>query len=75
VSASDEAPEDRVDTESVGGLGEVLPDQFDPVWSRVESFQAFRRRHGDSYTKAMEAILGVALTAGYLYWLFLYLTG
>jgi len=75
VSTSQEDPEEQVDTENVGGLGEVLPDQFDPVWSRVESFQAFRRTHGDTYTKAMEAILGVALTAGYLYWLFLYLTG
>lgn len=74
MSSMDEAPEDEVDTENVGGLGEVVPEPFMPVWRHVESFQEFRRTHSGTYIAVMEAIVAVVLTGGYLYWLFLYLT-
>jgi hypothetical protein len=73
MSATDEAPEDSVDTENVGGLGELVPEPLEPVWAYVERFQAFRDTHGETYTKALEAIVAVVLTAGYLYWATLYL--
>ncbi|WP_134671759.1 hypothetical protein [Halorussus marinus] len=73
MSATDEAPEDSVDTENVGGLGEIVPEPLEPAWRYVERFQAFRDTHGETYTKALEAIVAVVLTAGYLYWATLYL--
>jgi len=73
MSATDEAPEDSVDTENVGGLGELVPEPLEPVWRYVERFQSFRDTHGETYTKALEAIVAVVLTAGYLYWATLYL--
>jgi hypothetical protein len=73
MSATDEAPEDSVDTENVGGLGELVPEPLEPVWAYVERFQAVRDTHGETYTKALEAIVAVVLTAGYLYWATLYL--
>lgn len=74
MSSSEEAPEDAVDTENVGGFAEVVPEPLMPMWRRVEAVQEFRRTHRETYVAVAEAIIAVALTGGYLYWLFLYLT-
>jgi hypothetical protein len=55
-------------------LGELLPESLLPVWRRIEAIQTFRRTYGNWYTGVLEALTALALTAGYLYWLFLYLT-
>lgn len=72
MSSTEEAPEDMVDTEDVGGLGELIPEPLLPVWRRYELFQAFRETHGDTYTKVLEAIVAVFLTVGYVYWMYLF---
>lgn len=73
MSSPDEAPEDMVDTENVSGLDELIPPRLMPIWSRIQLIQDFRDTHGKTYIKIMEAITAVVLTAGYLYWLSLYL--
>lgn len=75
VDPTDEPPEEAVDTEDVGGLEEVLPPQLLPIWSRVQLIQEFRNTHGKTYISVAEAIIAIALTAGYLYWLTLYFGG
>ena len=61
-------------TDNVNGFEEFVPQPLMPVWDRFQSVQSFRERHGDSYTKVLEAIVAVILTGGYLYWLFLFFT-
>ena len=73
MSSPDEAPEEMVDTENVSGLDELIPPRLMPIWSRIQLIQDFRDTHGKTYIKIMEAITAVVLTAGYLYWLSLYL--
>lgn len=75
MSSSDEAPEDVVDTDDVGGLDEIVPPQLMPIWSRVRLVQDFRRTYGNKYIRVMEAIIAIVLTVGYLYWLLLYFGG
>lgn len=45
-----------------------------PLYRRVAAIQRFREVHGDTYTKALEAITAAVLVGGYLYWAFLFLT-
>ncbi|ODR80394.1 hypothetical protein BG842_02275 [Haladaptatus sp. W1] len=59
---------------NAGDLGELIPESLLPVWRRIETIQAFRKTYGDRYTGVLEVLTALALTAGYLYWLFLYLT-
>lgn len=66
---------EAVDTENVGGLGEIVPEPVQPIWRRMESVQEFRRTHGDTYLTVLEAIVAAVLAGGYLYWLYLFLTG
>ncbi|WP_222914789.1 hypothetical protein [Natrinema sp. SYSU A 869] len=75
ASSSDDPPEDMVDTENVGGLGEIIPPWMMPLWSRVQLIQDFRDTHGPTYIKFIEAIISIALTGGYIYWLTLYFGG
>lgn len=75
MNSSDEAPEDMVDTDNVSGLDELIPPRLMPIWSRVQLIQDFRGAHGQTYVKVMEAIIAVALTVGYLYWLSIYFGG
>lgn len=75
MSTTDEAPEESVDTENVGGLEELLPERLVPVWRRVERVQEFRETYGKRYTKVLEALVALGLTGGYLYWLSLYFGG
>ncbi|MFC7157217.1 hypothetical protein ACFQPA_17420 [Halomarina halobia] len=74
TSSDGDAPEDAIDTESVGGLGELVPEPLLPAWRRVEAVQAFRATYGDTYVGLLEALTAVVLTGGYLYWAFLFLT-
>lgn len=73
VESTEEAVEQGVDTESVGGLGEVLPEPLQPLWRPVEAFYDFRRTHGETYVSVMEGIVALLLTGGYVWWLFLFL--
>lgn len=78
MSSSERGPPEQVDAEevdaeTVGGFGEIVPEPLAPAWRRVESVQEFRRIHGETYVSVLEAIVGLALTAGFLYWLSLYL--
>lgn len=72
MSSPQQDPTDEVDTESVGGLDELIPESLVPVWTRIERFQAFRETHGPTYTKALEAIVAALLIGGYVYWLYLF---
>lgn len=72
MSATDEAPEDRVDTENVGGLGEIIPEPLMPAWRRFQLVQEFRETHGERYTSVLEALVALALTGGYIYWLYIF---
>lgn len=72
MSSRQQDPADEVDTESVSGLGEIIPEPLMPIWTRIERIQTFRETHGPRYTKALEAIVAVLLVAGYGYWLYLY---
>lgn len=75
VKSAEDAAERDVDTESVGGLDEVLPEPLRPLWRPVERFQGFRRAYGDTYVTAAEAIVAALLAGGYVWWLYLFLTG
>ncbi|MDS0295546.1 hypothetical protein [Halogeometricum luteum] len=75
MSPSREAPEDKVETSDVGGLGEIIPDPLLPVWRRVERVQSFREAHGNTYVTALEALTAVALAVGYVWWVYLYFYG
>lgn len=75
MSATDEAPENSVDTENVGGLGEIIPEPLMPIWARFQLIQEFRDTHGERYTSVLEALVALVLIGGYLYWLYLYYTG
>ena len=59
--------------QQAGGLGEVVPDPLLPLWRRVETVQAFRRTHGETYVGVLELLTAVALTAGYVWWLLIFL--
>ena len=72
MSSPRDAPEETVETENVGGLGEIIPEPLVPVWTRIEMFQRFRETHGETYTKALEAMVAAVLIGGYLYWLYLF---
>ncbi|RKD89336.1 hypothetical protein [Halopiger aswanensis] len=75
MSSTDDSPE-AVAEESIdqaGGLGEVIPEPLLPVWRRIELVQSFRQTHGETYTGALEVLVGLALAAGYIWWLILYL--
>ncbi|GAA0241445.1 hypothetical protein ACFFQF_29840 [Haladaptatus pallidirubidus] len=61
-------------TANASDLGELIPESLLPVWRRIEAIQAFRQTYGNRYTGVLEALTALALTGGYLYWLFLYLT-
>lgn len=68
-----EDQEDQVDTTDVEGLGEVLPEPLKPFWMPIQRIQEFRKTWGDTYTGVMEAIVGLGLTVGYVWWLLVYL--
>ncbi len=75
MSSTDDAPEDMVDTSNVGGLGELVPEPLMPLWQRIETVQAFRETHGETYVTILEAITAIVLAGGYLWWAYLYLLG
>jgi hypothetical protein len=75
MSPSREAPEDKVETSDVGGLGEVIPDPLLPVWRQIERVQSFREAHGNTYVTALEALTAIALAVGYVWWVYLYFYG
>ncbi|WP_226010952.1 hypothetical protein [Halomicrobium salinisoli] len=75
VTSAEAAAEEHVDTEGVGNLGDILPDPLKPLYRPVEDFYAFRETHGETYVSIMEGIVALALTGGYVWWLFLFLTG
>lgn len=62
-------------TEDAGGLEEIVPESLMPLYRRYETIQAFRETYGAVYTGALEAVTAIILTAGYLFWLYLFLTG
>jgi hypothetical protein len=72
MSSTQDATEDTIDTENVGGLEEVLPEPLVPVWRRIALIQEFRETHGDKYVKLFEAITAIVLIGGYVYWLTLF---
>ncbi|QHS18301.1 hypothetical protein GWK26_06045 [haloarchaeon 3A1-DGR] len=73
--STQETAEQPIDTESVSGLGEILPEPLQPLWRPVERVQRFRRTHGETYITVLEAIVAVMLAAGYVWWAYLYVTG
>ncbi|MFB6223590.1 MAG: hypothetical protein ABEH86_07965 [Haloarcula sp.] len=75
MSSTEEAPEDMVDTAQAGGLGEIIPEPLMPIWSRIEAIQEFRETHGDTYVTVLELLTGIALAAGYVWWMYIYLLG
>jgi hypothetical protein len=75
VGSAEEAAEQDVDTEAVGGLGEILPEPLRPLWRPVGAVQEFRRTHSDTYITAMEVVVAAMLTGGYVWWLYLFVTG
>lgn len=75
MSSTDDVPEDGVETSNAGGLGELVPESLMPVWRRIETIQAFRETHSDTYIKVLEAITAIVLTVGYLWWIYLYMLG
>ncbi|WP_096395255.1 hypothetical protein [Halorubrum trapanicum] len=75
MSPSKEAPEDQVDTSSVGGLEEVIPKPLMPVWRRIELIQEFRKTHGNTYVTVLEVLTATALAVGYVWWVYLYFFG
>ncbi|ESS03957.1 MAG: hypothetical protein A07HR67_00937 [uncultured archaeon A07HR67] len=75
MSSSRDAPEDRVDTTDVGGLDEVIPEPFVPVWRRIELVQEFRETHGDTYVTVLEGLTAIVLALGYVWWVYLYFFG
>lgn len=75
AGSTEEASEQGVDTETVGGLGEILPEPLRPLWRPVEAVQEFRRTHSDTYITAMEVVVAAMLTGGYVWWLYLFVTG
>ncbi|MFO8116273.1 MAG: hypothetical protein R6U01_13110 [Halorubrum sp.] len=73
--SADDSPE-AVAEESMqqaGGLGEIIPEPLMPAWRQVEKVQAFRRTHGETYVGALELLTALALTAGYVWWLLIFL--
>lgn len=72
MSSPKDAPEETIETEEVGGLGEIIPQPLMPVWSRIETIQQFRETHGGTYTKILEALVAAVLIGGYVYWLYLF---
>lgn len=75
MSSEEQAPEDMVDTESAGGLGELIPEPLEPLWRPVAAFYEFRRTHSDTYIRILEALTALVLTVGYVWWLYLFVTG
>lgn len=65
--------DDEEYAEKAGGLEEILPDSLVPIYERWLLIDKFREAHGDTYTGILEAIVGAVLTAGYVYWLYLFL--
>lgn len=59
--------------QQAGGLGELIPEPLMPVWNQVEKVQAFRRTHGETYVGVLELLTALALGAGYVWWLLIYL--
>lgn len=73
---SDDGSPESVAEESAkqaGGLGEIIPDPLMPVWNQIEKIQAFRRTHGSKYVGVLELLTAIALTAGYVWWLLIFL--
>jgi hypothetical protein len=73
--SDDDSPEAVAEQsmQQAGGLGELIPEPLMPVWNRVEKLQAFRRTHGEKYVGALELLTALALGAGYVWWLLIYL--
>ncbi|WP_144798337.1 hypothetical protein [Halorubrum depositum] len=73
--SDDDSPEAVAEqsAQQAGGLGEIIPEPLMPVWNRVEKVQAFRRTHGEKYVGALELLTALALTAGYVWWLLIFL--
>ena len=72
MSSPKDAPEETIETEEVGGLGEIIPQPLMPVWNRIETIQQFQETHGETYTKILKALVAVVLIGGYVYWLYLF---
>ena len=73
--SDDDSPEAVAEQsmQQAGGLGELIPEPLMPVWNQVEKLQAFRRTHGETYVGVLELLTALALGAGYVWWLLLYL--
>lgn len=72
MSSTKESTEDAVDTEDVGGLGEILPAPLQPLWVPIARFQTFRQNYSDIYISIFEGILAIILIVGYLWWFYLF---
>lgn len=75
VGSAEEAAETMVDMEPASGLGEILPEPLQPLYRPIEAVQEFRRAHSGTYIKIMEAIVAIMLTGGYVWWMYLFITG
>ncbi|WP_135301971.1 hypothetical protein [Haloarcula amylovorans] len=77
MSSNEETPEAMAEEsmEKAGGLGEVIPEPLMPAWRQVERVQSFRETHGDKYVAALEVLTAIALTGGYIWWVYLFLLG
>jgi hypothetical protein len=73
--SDDDSPEAVAEqsAQQAGGLGEIVPDPLLPLWRQVEKVQAFRRTHGEKYVGVLELLTALALTAGYVWWLLIFL--
>jgi len=75
VGSAEEAAEEMVSTEAVGGLDEILPKPLQPLYRPIDALQEFRRTYGEMYITILEALVAITLTGGYVWWLFLFSTG
>ena len=73
--SDDDSPESIAEesAQQAGGLGEVIPAPLMPAWRQVEKVQSFRRTHGEKYVGVLELLTALALTAGYVWWLLIFL--
>jgi hypothetical protein len=73
--SDDDSPEAVAEqsAQQAGGLGEIVPEPLLPLWRQVEKVQAFRRTHGEKYVGVLELLTALALTAGYVWWLLIFL--
>ena len=71
-STTEEAAEVEESVESVGNLGEILPDPLQPLYLPIAALNDFRATHGETYIKILEGIVALVFIVGYVYWLYLF---